>query len=65
MSVTNKSEMDDDDDKVLFPKIGKTEITIDKVLSNLLVDEVFISHSLFKIVIFYCKKHYSLRRRWR
>jgi len=35
-----KSEMDDDDDKVLYPKIGKTEITIDKVLSNLLVNDV-------------------------
>lgn len=32
--------MDDDDDKVLYPKIGKTEITIDKVLSNLLVNDV-------------------------
>ena len=35
-----RSEMDDDDDKVLYPKIGKTEITIDKVLSNLLNNDV-------------------------
>lgn len=31
---------DDDEDKVLFPMIGKTEITIDKVLSNLLTTDV-------------------------
>ncbi|CDW81787.1 UNKNOWN [Stylonychia lemnae] len=29
-SRTMRSEMDDDDDKVLYPKLGKTEITIDK-----------------------------------
>ena len=39
-SRTMKSEMEDDDDKVMYPKIGKTEITIDKVLSNLLVNDV-------------------------
>ena len=39
-SRTMKSEMEDDDDKVLYPKIGKTEITIDKLLSNLLVNDV-------------------------
>jgi hypothetical protein len=31
----------DDEDKVLFTLIGKTEISIDKVLSNLLVFEEF------------------------
>lgn len=45
-SRTMKSEMEDDDDKVLYPKIGKTEITIDKVLSNLLVNDVRISFTL-------------------
>ncbi len=37
MSVT--SELDDDD-KVLYKKIGKTEIHIDKILANLFDDEV-------------------------
>jgi hypothetical protein len=48
-----KSEMDDDDDKVLYPKIGKTEITIDKVLSNLLVNDVCsINSSLITSLLF-------------
>lgn len=29
----------DDEDKVLYKKIGKTEIHIDKILANLLDDE--------------------------
>lgn len=45
-----KSEMDDDDDKVLYPKIGKTEITIDKVLSNLLVNDVRFVKQLITII---------------
>jgi hypothetical protein len=32
--------MEDDEDKSLFPCIGRTEISIDKVLSNLLAEEV-------------------------
>lgn len=36
ISYADKSEIDDDD-KVLYTKIGRTEISIDKVLSNLLV----------------------------
>jgi hypothetical protein len=46
-----KSEMDDDDDKVLYPKIGKTEITIDKVLSNLLVNEVGFTYSIKNFIV--------------
>jgi hypothetical protein len=36
---TNRSDFDDDD-KIFYTKIGKTEISIDKILSNLLVNEV-------------------------
>ena len=35
--------MEDDEDKVIFHRIGKTEITIDKVLMNLLVEDVSLS----------------------
>jgi hypothetical protein len=38
--LTDRTDFDNDDDKVLYNKIGKTEIQIDKVLTNLLVTEV-------------------------
>ena len=37
----NQSEMEDDEDKVIFKMIGKTEIAIDKVLMNLLAEDNF------------------------
>lgn len=40
IDVSQRSEMDDED-KILFTLIGKTEISIDKVLSNLLVLDEF------------------------
>lgn len=33
----------DDDDKILYHKIGSTEITIDKILSNLLVVDEYVT----------------------
>lgn len=41
LDISERSEMDDDD-KVLYKKIGKTEIQIDKILANLLDEEVCI-----------------------
>jgi hypothetical protein len=41
MNLTDRSEFEDDD-KILYTKIGKTEIPIDKVLSNLLVVEEYV-----------------------
>ena len=38
-SVSKLSDMDDED-KLLFKKIGKTEISVDRILGNLLDDEV-------------------------
>ena len=40
LNLTDRTDFDNDDDKVLYNKIGKTEIQIDKVLTNLLVTEV-------------------------
>ena len=40
LNLTERSEFDDDD-KILFTKIGTSEIPIDKVLSNLLVVEEY------------------------
>lgn len=42
-SITEKSDIDDED-KVLFQLIGKTEISIDKVLSNLLVVDEYATY---------------------
>lgn len=40
MSRSNISEVDeDDDDKVFYTKIGRTELPIDKILTNLLIQE--------------------------
>lgn len=36
LNMTDRSEIDDDD-KVFYTKIGKTELPIDKILTNLLV----------------------------
>ncbi len=43
ISYADRSEIDDDD-KVLYTKLGKTEISIDKVLSNLLVLEEYAAY---------------------
>lgn len=40
LDSTDRSEFEADEDKILYTKIGKTEIPIDKVLSNLLTIEV-------------------------
>lgn len=40
LNITERSDFENDEDKVLYNKIGKTEIQIDKVLTNLLVTEV-------------------------
>ena len=37
MNITDRSDFEVDEDKILYTKIGKTEINIDKVLTNLLV----------------------------
>lgn len=42
MNLTERSEFDDED-KILFTKIGKSEIAIDKILSNLLVVEEYVT----------------------
>ena len=42
LSNTAKSDFDDDD-KIFFTKIGRTEITVDKILTMLLINEVPIS----------------------
>ncbi len=39
LNQTERSEQDDED-KILYTKIGKTEILIDKILTNLLIQEV-------------------------
>lgn len=36
---TDRSEFDDDD-KIFYTKIGKTEVLVDKILQNLLVSKV-------------------------
>lgn len=41
LNITDRSDMDNDEDRIFYSKIGKTEIQVDKVLSNLLVFEVF------------------------
>jgi hypothetical protein len=40
MNITDRSDFEVDEDKILYTKIGKTEIQIDKVLTNLLVQDV-------------------------
>jgi hypothetical protein len=42
LNLTERSEFDDED-KILYTKIGKSEIAIDKVLSNLLVVEEYVT----------------------
>lgn len=42
-NLTDKSDFEIDEDKILYTKIGKTEILIDKVLSNLLVEDEFVT----------------------
>jgi hypothetical protein len=42
LNLTERSEFDDED-KILYQKIGKSEIAIDKVLSNLLVVEEYVT----------------------
>lgn len=42
LNITDRSDLENDDDKILYTKIGKTEIMVDKVLSNLLTTEVCI-----------------------
>lgn len=42
----DQSDMETDEDKILYTQIGKTEIPIDKVLSNLLTTNVIIYHRL-------------------
>lgn len=59
----NQSEMEDDDDKVIFHKIGKTEIAIDKVLMNLLAEDVTWS-SLISLALHNFKEHYSAGGAW-
>ncbi|CDW77156.1 UNKNOWN [Stylonychia lemnae] len=39
LNSTDKSDYENDDDKIFYTKIGKTEILIDKVLQNLLVQD--------------------------
>lgn len=39
-NVTDKSDFDDDD-KIFYTKIGKTELNIDKILANLLDNEEY------------------------
>ena len=41
-NVTDRSDFDDDD-KIFYTKIGKTELLIDKILSNLLDNEEYQS----------------------
>ena len=43
LNLTERSEFEDDD-KILFSKIGKSEIAIDKVLSNLLVNQEYSTY---------------------
>ena len=45
LNLTDRTDFDNDDDKVLYNKIGKTEIQIDKVLTNLLVTEVSLEQN--------------------
>jgi len=42
MNMTDRSEFEDDD-KILYHRIGKTEIPLDKILSNLLVVDEYVS----------------------
>lgn len=42
LNLTDRSDFDVDEDKILYTKVGKTEIPIDKVLSNLLTLDVAI-----------------------
>ena len=39
MDASSRSDFDDED-KIFFKKIGKTEIAVDKILQNLLDDDV-------------------------
>jgi hypothetical protein len=57
ISLTQKSDMEDDEDKVLFQKIGKTEISIDKVLSNLLNGEVSNDDDSYGVGLYNSKEH--------
>lgn len=40
LNSTDRSDFEVDEDKIFYTKIGKTEILIDKVLQNLLVQDV-------------------------
>lgn len=57
----NQSEMEDDDDKVIFQRLGKTEIAIDKVLMNLLAEEVSRSFSDANAAFHNFKEHHTSR----
>jgi hypothetical protein len=39
-TLLDQSDLETDEDKILYTMIGKTEIPIDKVLTNLLTNEV-------------------------
>ena len=49
MNTTERSDFDDED-KIFYNKIGKTEIQIDKILSNLLVSDVSVNHSKLNVL---------------